>query len=87
MIVSIILFFVYSFVWLVSSPLRLLPDVSLPTSATAALTTAGGYLRAAAYVLPVDTILAIFYSVLGVEALILSYKGIMWLIRRIPTQS
>jgi len=87
MITSLLLAIVYGFVWIVSSPLRLLPDVSLPADVLSSINTAAGYIQAVSYALPATTILAIFASVLGVEALILSYKGIMWLIRRIPTQS
>jgi hypothetical protein len=87
MIVGIIVNLIYGLVWLVLAPIRLLPDVSLPSDIAAAISTAGGYLYAVDFVLPVSSLLAIFALFLSIEGGILTWKGINWILRRLPTQS
>jgi hypothetical protein len=87
MIVTFFIYVVYLFVYGVTSPLRLFPDVSFPSSVTNAVTTAGGYLTSLNAVIPIATILTILGIVLVVEGYLFAYKVIMWLIKRLPTQS
>lgn len=62
-------------------------DVVLPSGITSAISTAGGYLSAFDFVIPVSSILTIFGLILVIEGAIILYKSIMWIIRRFPTQS
>jgi hypothetical protein len=87
MITSILLSFVYAFVWAVTSPIRLLPDVSLSSGISTAITTAGQYITPLNTVIPISTLLTIFGLVIGIEGSIFLYKVIMWIVKRIPTQS
>lgn len=87
MITSALLYIIYSVFYLITSPLRLLSDATLPSNVTDSLTTAGNYLNIFNSILPIDTIFAIFYLVLGYEVAIFTYKFIMWVIKRFPTQS
>jgi len=85
MIASIILAMLYGVVWLVSSPLRLLPNATLPSNLASAITTASTYLAAINFVFPVATFITIFGLILGIETFIILYKIINWVIRKIPT--
>lgn len=87
MIGSFILFVLWIVVYGISSPLRLFPDVSLPSELTASISTASGSLTAMSAFIPISTILAIFAIVVAIEASIFLYKGVMWIIKRLPTQS
>jgi len=87
MIVTAFLNIVYSFVFVITAPLRLFSNVSLPAALTTSLTTAGEYLTAVQQFFPITAMLSVLAFVLSVEVAIGIYKGIMWLIKRIPTQS
>jgi hypothetical protein len=75
----------YGVIWLITAPLRLLPNATLPDSITTAISTANTYLAAINFILPLSTFLTIFGIILTIETFILIYKLINWLIRKIPT--
>jgi len=77
----------YYILYGITSPIRLLPDVSLPVGFTNAMTTASGFYSSVNAILPLDTILILLAIYVAIEAAYLSYKLIMWLIKRFPTQS
>jgi len=85
MIVSLLLYLLYYTVLLFLSPLLALPDASLPSGLTSAISTAGGYITAIDPYFPLSTVLTVFGLVLSVEAGIFTYKFIMWIIHKIPT--
>ena len=87
MIVTLLIQLLYDIVWLITYPVRLLSDVSLDSNVTSSISTASSYLGGLNKVFPVTTLLTIFGLVLVVEGFILSWKGINWLIRKIPTIS
>jgi len=87
MITTAFLNIVYVFVFTITAPIRLLSDVSLPVAFTDAITTAGQYLTSVQAYFPLATLFIVLGFVIAVEIAIGLYKGIMWLIRRIPTQS
>lgn len=64
-----------------------LPDVSLPTAFTSAISTALSYITAFNHFIPLPTILEIFVLVLAIEGRVFIYKATMWLLKRFPTQS
>lgn len=84
MITTAILTIFYNFVYFILSPIRALPDYVLPGGASAAISTAGGYLAGLDEILPVFTILAIVGLIFVVELAILTYKGIKWIYNKIP---
>lgn len=84
MIATALLFLIHAFLWAITYPIRLLSDATLPSGIQNALDTASGYLTGINAVIPVDTLLALFYTIGLVEAGILAYKGVMWIIRKIP---
>lgn len=78
---------IYGLLYLVTSPIRLLPDVTLSSGFTDAMNTVGGYLSSLNNLLPIDTILTLLGVYIAIELAYLTYKLIMWLIKRFPTQS
>ena len=84
MIVTALLNLIYWIVFLLTSPLRLLPDVTLPAGLTAAVATASGYISSMNSFLPVDTLLQIFFTIISIELLVLTYRLIVWVITKIP---
>jgi len=87
MITTAFLNIIYVFVFTITAPLRLLSNVSLPVAFTTSITTAGQYLTSVQLYFPLDALFVVLSFVITVEIAIGLYKGIMWLIRRIPTQS
>lgn len=87
MIGTTLLYIVYGFIYVVTLPLRLLPDVSLSSDINSAIQTAAGYINSFDQFLPLSEIYDIFIFIVGFNAFILAYKLIMWTIKRFPTQS
>lgn len=87
MITNGFLYLIFGIVWAITAPLRLLDDTSLPEGISSAIVSMGGYLTSTNQVLPVATIISVLGIILLVETSIFVYKVIMWLIRRLPTQS
>jgi len=87
MILTALINTIFGVIYLVTSPLRLLPNVTLSSGFSVAMQTVGGYLSSLNDILPVDTILTLLGVYLTIELAYLSYKLIMWLIKRFPTQS
>jgi hypothetical protein len=87
MITTAILEIIYLFIKALEYPIKSLPDVSLPSNIASAISSAGGYLASFDLIFPVSTFLTIFGLILTIEAAILVYKIVMWLIKKIPTIS
>lgn len=87
MIIDFILNFLYSIIDGLLSVIFNGADVVLPSGITSAISTAGGYLSAFDFIVPISSILTVFGLILTIEGAILIYKSIMWIIRRLPTQS
>ena len=84
MILTAILNALYNLILFITTPIRNLADVVLPSDFTTALSTAGGYLHALNVILPIDTILQILGVSLVFELGYLTYKLIMWVVKKIP---
>jgi len=87
MIITLILNLVYIAVLVGFSPLLALPVASLSTAFTTSITTASSYLAVFNSILPVDTMIDLLAYTLSFEAGYFLFKGIMWLVKRLPTQS
>lgn len=87
MISDIFLYTIYGLIFIITLPLRLTADVSLNSSITQAIGTATTYLAPVSTFLPILTILLIIGLEIGIEIGIFSYKVMMWVIKRFPTQS
>lgn len=87
MITNATLYLIYQFINLVLFPIRSLADVSLPSDIASSISTVAGYLGSIDSFIPIGTILTIFGTILSIELGIFTYKIIMWLIKRLPTQS
>jgi polyferredoxin len=85
MITTALITLLYWLIWLFITPLRAFSDVVLNTDISEAIATASTYLGGLSAVVPIGTILAVFGIFLTVEVAILVWKGINWLIRKIPT--
>lgn len=85
MITSALLYIIYLFLYAITSPLRLLNDVSLSSDFTTAIQNANEYLASLNFILPVSTFVAVIALMLTIEGFIILYKIINWVIRKIPT--
>lgn len=84
MIADILLYLIYGVVLVLTAPFRLFADVSLSSGLLTAISTAGSYLKTLDTFLPITTLLAVFGILLGYEVIILFYKTIMWVLKKIP---
>jgi len=84
MIGSAFLYLLYGAVYVILSPLRLLDDVTLNSSIATNIATYNGYLGTADQFFPAYTLVVIFAIIIGIEFAIFTYKGIMWLVRKVP---
>lgn len=86
MIIALILQLLLSAIFLVISPVLLLPNVSLSSNAMSAITNTAGYIGTIASVAPLTivSILAVFVLVLGIENTHFGYKLIRWVYQKIP---
>lgn len=87
MIVTGIIYLIYGLVFVITSPIRGLSDVTMSNSFATSITTANGYISSFNTIFPIDTLGTILTLFLSVEGAVLLYKLIMWLVRRVPTQS
>jgi len=87
MIVAGFINIIYSLIYALTSPFRLLPDVSLSGNFASAISTANGYIHSLDFIVPMDTIINLLGMYIIIETAYLTYKIIMWLIKRFPTQS
>lgn len=87
MITEALLFLIYTFVITITSPFRLLADISLSTGMGSAINTAGFYLSPLDVIIPVGALVSVLGIFLLFEAGYGIYKVTMWVVRRIPTQS
>lgn len=84
MIGTFILYGLYVVLTVVLSPLRLLPDATLPAGLSGAITSASPYTSALNWIIPVDTLLTVLYYALIVDLAIWTLKIFNWSIRKIP---
>ena len=86
MIIAVILQLILAALFVVITPILLLPDVSLPGNVSSAIATAGGYIGLIAEVAPatIVSIMAIFALVLIIENTHFGYKLIRWVYQKIP---
>jgi len=88
MIITVILYVIYYALYgLLSITLLLLDDVSADSSVTSAITSAIQYAGNWNSILPLGTIFTILAAIIAVEIIVATYKLVMWVIRRFPTQS
>ncbi len=79
-----ILSILYAFIWATTYPLRFLSDVVLDSGITSSITTAGEYLSIMNFVIPISTLASVIAIFLSIEGSILTYRLIMWTIKKIP---
>jgi len=84
MIFSLGLIILYYFIRGVLTPIRILNDVTLSASISNALDTAGTYLALMDTVIPISTLLTVLGVIVSIEVGIFLFKGIMWVIKKIP---
>lgn len=87
MIIDFILTGIFTFVKILAYPILSLPDVSIASDLTSALYLATTYIYSFGEFVPLTTIYATLGVELAFEAGIFAYKFVMWLIKRLPTQS
>lgn len=87
MIFDIFLALILIVIYAILTPLLLLPDVAVDTNIGEALVQIGAFLTPIDAIFPIDTLLFVLKTMLLIEVYILLYKGIMWIVRRFPTQS
>lgn len=87
MITDFILALVYYAVRLVLSPILLLPSASLPSWITTPISTVMPYAMIFDVIVPIATLLLLLGVTVAFESQYFLFKGVYWLIRRLPTQS
>lgn len=87
MVTGFILLIVYYFLVVLLSPFYLVDDVSVESGFGSAIHSASEYLANINQVFPLSTLFTIFLIILSIEGILASYKIIMWVVRRFPTQS
>lgn len=85
MIITAILNIIFFVIKIIIYPISVLPDVTLPSGLSSSLGTASGYLNPLNGYIPIDTMLIILEVFLTFELAYFAYKGIMWIIKKIPT--
>jgi hypothetical protein len=88
MITTAILYILYGAVYLVTLPISSLQDASLPSWLAGALFSINGIVASLYAVMPLttNTLLAALKLMITIEVAVFAYKGIMWVIHRIPGQ-
>jgi len=61
-----------------------LPDVAITGSFGAAVQTASGYLTSINLFFPVDTFITILQLVITIEIAVLTYRILMWVLKKLP---
>jgi len=87
MIINLFIYVVVSLLSIVILPLRLLPDVTVEGPVGSAIATGATYIALFQTMVPLSTVFTILGIVFFIELAIFTYKVIMWVIRRFPTQS
>jgi hypothetical protein len=87
MISGYLLYLLYWILMLITLPLRVLPDATLPSEFTGTIATASGYIMFMEDLVPMQNILQYLGLIVLFEVGILSWKLINWVLRRIPGQS
>lgn len=85
MITNFLISILYYIVALITSPLRLFSDYSVPADVNSSLATAANYMAILNSIIPLTTLLGIFGIVLVFEGFIVTYRIIRWLYQKIPT--
>jgi hypothetical protein len=85
MIINAILTALYALINLVLTPITSLNSVNLDSNFTSSIQTVSTYLGNMNQLVPVTTILSVLGLIVLIEGLIMLYKAINWLIRKIPT--
>lgn len=89
MITAALLLTWYGLVLIITSPIRLLPDVSLPAGIVSSISSSNNYIAAIYQILPytIAALLIALGIVITIEGFIILFKIINWVIRKIPTIS
>jgi len=87
MVVDLILNSAYQVILFILTPILSMSDVSLSSDISSAFTQARGFLHATDFIFPYTTLVAVLAAILIIEAAILAYKVIYWIIKKIPTIS
>lgn len=87
MITDFFLRAIHALVFLVMTPVRLLPNASLPQAFLDATSSVGDYIAPLNNILPLSAFTSVLVAFLALEGAIFAWGGINWILRRIPTQS
>lgn len=87
MITTGILYLLFAIIEVILTPIYAFDDVVLPTDISNSITQVGHYLGSIDIIIPVSTLLTILGSVVAIDGIIIVYRVINWLIRKIPTIS
>jgi hypothetical protein len=79
------LYILFTILYGLMTPFTLLPDASLPSAFTSAMTSASAYISALNDFLPVSTLLTIIGLLVVIEIAINTFMLINWAIKKIPT--
>lgn len=86
MITEQILRILYQVLLTITYPLRVAPDVTLSGTFGSAVSTGMGYASLVNRFVPLGAVIAVIGVILTFEAAVITYKTIMWIVRRVPGQ-
>lgn len=87
MITSFLLTILFDLILIPLLPLTALDDVVIPPDLANAIQNVQGFISSVDPIFPVATLIIILGIVVLIEVAIFTYKGIMWVIKKIPTIS
>lgn len=87
MIITAILSILYEAVYFLTYPVRILQSVSVNSDLLSNISLISSYFESVSVFFPVNILLIVIGLEVGIETGIFAYKFIMWVIKRLPTQS
>lgn len=87
MIIEAFLFVIYIFVYAITRVVTLFPDTQLPETFSTTFSEVGAVLAPLNAVVDIPTLFFLISLVVSIELAYLTWKGINWIIRKIPTIS
>jgi len=87
MITNAILNIIYFLLNLLLTPIKLLSNVTVNSNFVSSIGNVSSYLNNLNNFFPITTLITVMFLIFGIELSILTYKFIMWAIKRLPTQS
>lgn len=84
MIPGIFISGLFAIIYVVTAPIRLLPDVTSTSFGVSQIATISGWVSSAVAILPMTQLFIIIGLMLAIENHVILYRALMWVITKIP---